>query len=159
MAESGFERDEREKEFVLIKVGSFTAFVTRYQFQMATNYFYAMDNAETWGDFKAICGPNFCEYSSVFLENDTYKPSDGDLLSDIKEDVWILDDADFPIEQFLQETTMNHGENFPTELRARTVQAESGCDIDLYPSGETASLLRKLREEGIVVESVNLTFA
>ena len=153
-----FQRVKQSDEFILIRVGDFAGFVTRYHFQMAINYKYALGNADTWRDFRLICGPDLCNYMSVFLEWDEREPRDTDLISHLREDIWVLNDPDFPLLQFLEETTTFHGKKFALEDPALRVETEWGNHVDLYSLESAENLLSHAREKGLKVESVNFSF-
>lgn len=160
MEDSSFERIENETEFVLVNFGDFSAFLTRCHFRMAIRHFFARDYAETWGDLRVLCGAEFWDFCSPFIEGDPsdYRPCDDDLLEEIQDEIWILYDGDFPMMQFAEETTTLHGSKFPTHLRSRVVRTEYGHDIDLYPSEDMDRVLKEAKATGLSVECLKAEF-
>ncbi|WP_226597027.1 hypothetical protein [Marinobacter nauticus] len=148
------------KELVFVSSDGVGAFLTRYHFQLLVNYKIARENAKTWGDFKTIIGrANFTQFYEVFLLSDSYEPSDGDVLDEIAEDVWLLNDSEFPATQCAEETTSLVGDYIPLIYRLDRLTTEYGRFIDFYSVDEIENIKAVLQAQGMMVEVCNLPFS
>lgn len=144
------------KELVFVSSDSIGAFLTRYHFQLVVNYKIARENAKTWGDFKTIIGrANFTQFYEVFLLGDSYEPSDGDILDEIAEDVWLLNDSEFPATQCAEETTGLVRDYIPHIYRLERLTTEYGHFIDFYSVDEIENIKAVLQDQGMIVEVCN----
>lgn len=150
---------DSDRKLVLVKCEDFCVLLTRYSFQLLLNYEYAIKNAQTWADFKAIIGSKyFSQFFEDFLLNDEYKPDGDDILSDIEGDVWVLFDSEFPATQCLDITTSLVGDFVPACYLKYRFTTEYGQLIDVYNLEEAVNIVNVLKAQGMFVDVCNLPF-
>lgn len=164
MGEGSFQKSElsstgiKSEKFLLLMCDEYSFFVTRHHFQIMVNFFFAREHAKTWSDFWCIGGPILREYCKAFIAADEYRPNDNDLLADISDDVWILNDCEFPGVQCAEETTSRYGDLFPTQYRIGAIHTEYGHRIDLYSNENNEQLLDVTKSLGIELEKIRAPF-
>ncbi len=150
--------DKEGGAFVLVVCDDFCFWLTRYHFQLMINFNFALLHANTWGDFSCICGPDTRAFIEPFLETGEYKPRSKEILSDLKDELWILYDNEFPGTQCAEETTTFFGGLFPSGHLIRTIYTEYRHEIDLYGLEGIDEMIKEVEQSGILVERVNCPF-
>ena len=132
----------------------------RYALSLSVNdqLFYAREHAITWGEFWSIGGPALHEYCRVFFEGDPYNPMESDLIADISDYIFILDDEEFPGVQCAEETTTLFGDKFPAEYCTGSITTEYGEKINIYSDENHDELLKASKLLGNNVEMLVAPF-
>ncbi len=125
---------QNSTEFVFLDLehfGNSGAFVTREYHDFLKIFYSAKETAINFGDFYSEIGKEGQDFIDVFFEGED-KPSDDELLADLKSELYIFNDDDFPLVQCLEETYTYYSSLFPTHLCQDKIRTEYGEYIGLY---------------------------
>jgi hypothetical protein len=133
-------------------------FVTSDFYDFLERFYAARNHSKTWGEFLSEIGDFGRRFVSVFCEYDRPRPQDEDLIEDIRHDVFILDDREFPITQCADETYNDHAEVLPPLGAGREIRTEYGADIGLYLKSDFLTMKEYMDKTGFAITSKRFPF-
>lgn len=136
----------------------FGIFITRKRMDMLIKFKYLKNNIKNWGDFWTLCDPFMKEYLGMFMRCDEVKPKSKDSLIFLHDDLFILNDNDFPIIQLAEETTKDIHNKFYETCDYSIEYTEYGEAIDVIPLTELESMKDLGHEKGIYFDVVESPF-
>ncbi len=89
------------------------------------------------------------DFIKPFIDSNEYKPKNADLLLDIRDEMWIFYDVEFPLTQCSEETSVKYGGLIPSEFHLEKIITEYGATINIYAATKQVSLKRFMGKAGL----------
>jgi hypothetical protein len=132
--------------------GSTGVYVTLAHLEVLTEFNLACRIAVTWKEFCDSLSPYTLDFIEPFIGADGEDwPDDGDLISDLKETMWLFYDGDFPFLQCHQECWGLYRSLFPDVPGLETDLTEYGEEVAYFPGESYPLVSQSLREKGHLV--------
>lgn len=125
---------------------------------MLIKFKYLKNNIKSWGDFWTLCDPCMKEYLELFMQSDEVKPKSKSSLKLLHEDLFILNDKEFPLVQFIEETSKDIHHKFYETCDFFIEYTEYGEAIDVIPLTELEGMRALGHDEGVSFDVVDSPF-
>lgn len=133
----------------------FGVWLTRPYFELVRQFQRASEGARTWAEFTESFGPNQWNFIDQFIGNDQEsEPEDDQLIADLRSELWIFYDADFPLLQCHEETWSACRGLFPHTEGLETERTEYGVEVAFFPVTSYESVKSQLTTLGHRVSRV-----
>lgn len=147
--------ERSNREFVLVDAdsddGKAGVIMTKQDYDVLQNFTCALKTSETWGDFWAACTDATRSFIGIFLSIDEVEPRSSDLLSKLSEDVFILNDAEFPMPQMSDSEANGLGSQFLESFQLSVVRTEYGGKVCLYDVSRAREIVAAARKESVLL--------
>lgn len=103
-------------------------------------------------------GKDGAAFVKIFTQCDERRAKDADLLEHLVEDVFALNDEEFPITQCVEETHTLFGVHFPVAAAFPKMKTEYGRSYHVYPKAKFVELAEHFEKSGLVLKPRRAAF-